>query len=141
MNASFKGNNISQPTLCISLLILIIIFLTQSASATTTGPFYNEKFHIVDRAKNGAQMLADDIEFIALSSFTTIHIAYNLYLHPKLTADASLPQLNPKRILAEERMVSSARDLCAQHLRINDCHVFFWKNLADIPSGNISFLS
>jgi hypothetical protein len=113
-----------------------LVSLPQGAGAEA----YSESVNVVDRLKDGPHMLTESLEFIAAASFTTLHIAYNVYLHPGLATDASLSDLNPERILAEERMVSESGKTCANHLRANECYIFLWSDLAGIPPGDKAFV-
>ncbi|MET0155327.1 MAG: hypothetical protein ABW189_04395 [Rickettsiales bacterium] len=109
------------------------------ASKNARAEAYSESINVVDR-QNGPHMLAEELEFVAAASFTTLHVTYNIYMHNHLVENARLPDLDPKRILAEERMVSESRKMCDNHLRANECYVFLWTELANIPPGDKSFI-
>jgi len=101
---------------------------------------YSENLNIADRLENGPHMLSPGLEFVAAASFTTLHVAYNIYIHKHFAQNAALPDLDPKRILAEERMVSESAKMCDNHLRANECYVFLWRELAEIPPGDKAFI-
>lgn len=131
----------------LSLLICIAVlaagnlaFAPARAQTANDDEPYMANINIADRVKNQPHMIAPNMEYIASASFTMLHIAYNVFLHPELTQDASMSDLNPERILAEERMVSESRKLCANHLRANECYVFLWTNMSLIPPGDADFM-
>ena len=121
-------------------IYLICALLLTTTPRHAQAEAYSESMNIADRLTNGPQMLSQGLEFVAAASFTTLHVAYNIYLHTNLARNAALPPLDPKRILAEERMVSEASGMCNNHLRANECYVFLWEELADIPPGDKYFI-
>lgn len=121
------------------LLCLTGITLVSAMPAYSRKDAYTTSVDIVDRGKNARKMVAPHMEYIASASYTTVQVTYNVFLHPELAQDASMPDLDPERILAEERMASESAKLCGNHIRANECIIFLWKNMSLISPGNKSF--
>lgn len=123
----------------VTYIVLVGCFTPQIAASQIYGEPYSRAQNVADRAGNKSMMISNGLEYIASESYTSMHIIYNVFLQPEIAQDAAMPDLDPERILAEERMSSEAERLCNNHLRANDCHVFFWANMSVMPPGDKNF--
>lgn len=87
-----------------------------------------------NRFQLGAKMVEQDIEYISADSTTVFKVKYNLFIHEPLAEKIRKDDFTTSHINAKIRLKNQGRKICARNINADECTVYFWTDLEDVPS-------